>query len=81
MMKVLMIAGALAGVAGLSACEKAGEGMDSAIEKVTTGEEKPGDGAFEKAGEAVDHTLGTERKDAGDSIADAVDGDPKTNPN
>ncbi len=81
MMKTIAFACALVGVTGLAACEKAGEGVDSALEKVTTGEEKPGDGAFEKAGEAVDHALGTERKDAADSIADAVDGDKNTNPN
>ncbi len=81
MRKTIAIVCALAGVAGLAACEKAGESVDSAIEKVTTGNEKPGDGMFEKAGEAVDHTLGTERKDAADNIADAVDGDPNTRPN
>ncbi len=81
MMKTIAMVCALAGIAGLAACEKAGEGVDSALEKVTTGEEKPGDGAFEKAGEAVDNTLGTERKDAADSIADAVDGDKSTDPN
>lgn len=75
MMKAIAVACALAGFAGLAACEKAGESVDSALEKVTTGEAKPGDGAFEKTGEAVDHALGTERKDAADSIADAVDGD------
>lgn len=81
MMKTIAIACALAGLAGLAACEKAGESVDTALEKATTGEGKPGDGSFEKAGEAVDHTLGTERKDTADSIADAVDGDPKTKPN
>ena len=81
MMRMMVAACALFGVAGLSACEKAGEGVDSAIEKVTTGEEKPTDGAFEKAGEAVDNTLGIERKNDADSIADAVDGDKSTTPN
>jgi hypothetical protein len=81
MMQKIAIACALAGLAGLAACEKAGESVDTALEKVTTGEAKPGDGAFEKAGETIDHTLGTERKDAADSIADAVDGDAKTKPN
>ncbi len=80
MMKTMMMALALAGFAGLAACEKAGESVDNAIDDVR-GKKDPGDGAFEKTGEAVDHTLGTERKDAADSIADAVDGDPKTKPN
>lgn len=81
--KALAVVCAFAGVAGLAACEKAGENVDNAIDKVTNnGETKPGDGAFEKAGEAVDHTLGTERKDdPADAISDAVDGDPKTKPN
>lgn len=80
MMKTMMMALALAGFAGLAACEKAGESVDNAIDDVR-GKKDPGDGAFEKTGEAVDHTLGVERKDAADSIADAVDGDPKTKPN
>lgn len=81
MMRMMMAACALFGAAGLAACEKAGESIDSAVEKVTTGEEKPTDGAFEKAGEAVDNTLGVERKNDADSIADAVDGDKSTTPN
>ncbi len=80
MMKTMMMALALAGFAGLAACEKAGESVDNAIDDVR-GKKDPGDGAFEKTGEAVDHTLGVERKDAADSISDAVDGDPKTKPN
>lgn len=79
-MKTMVMALALVGVSGLAACEKAGESVDNAIDDVR-GKKDPADGAFEKAGEAVDHTLGTERKDAADSIADAVDGDPKTKPN
>lgn len=81
-MKVLAIACAFAGAAGLAACEKAGETVDNAIDKVTNnGETKPGDGAFEKAGEAVDHAVGAERKDdPADTISDAVDGDPATKP-
>lgn len=81
MMRMMVAACALLGVAGLAACEKAGEGVDSAIETVTQGEEKPTDGAFEKAGEAVDNTLGIERKNDADSVADAVDGDKSTTPN
>lgn len=82
MNRAICLAFAVAAAAGLAACEKAGENIDSALEKVTTGEEKPGDGAFEKAGEAVDHAVGVERKDdPADAISDAVDGDPKTKPN
>lgn len=80
MIRAFILAGTLASSAGLAACEKAGEDIDSAIENVTTGEEKPGDGAFEQTGEAIDNTLGIERKDDADSIADAVDGDPDTKP-
>lgn len=79
--KAMMMALALAGFAGLAACEKAGESVDNAIDDVR-GKKDAGDGAFEKTGEAVDHTLGIERKDdAVDSIGDAIDGDPKTKPN
>lgn len=81
MIKAIAIACAVMGAAGLAACEKAGEDIDSAIEKVGDGKEDPKDGAFEKAGEAVDNTLGIERKNNADSIADAVDGDKSTKPN
>lgn len=81
MIKAIAIACAVLGVAGLAACEKAGEDMDSAIEKIGDGKEDLKDGAFEKAGEAVDNTLGIERKNDADSIADAVDGDKNTKPN
>ncbi len=81
MMKAMVIACAVLGVSGLAACEKAGEDMDTAIEKVGDGKADPGDGALEKAGEAIDKTIGTERKDTADSIADAVDGDKDTKPN
>jgi hypothetical protein len=36
---------------------------------------------MEKAGEAIDNTVGIDRKDDADAIADAVDGDKSTNPN
>jgi hypothetical protein len=71
---------AVAGFVGLAACEKAGEDIDSAIEKVADGKEDKSDGAFEKAGEAVDNTLGVKRENDGDSLADAVDGDKSTKP-
>ena len=81
MMKSMVIACAVLGVAGLAACEKAGEDIDTAIEKVGDGKADPGDGAFEKAGEAIDNTVGVERKNDADSIADAVDGDKDSTPN
>ena len=81
MMKALVIACAVLGATGLAACEKAGEDMDSALEKIGDGKKDPRDGALEKAGEAVDNTLGIDRKNDADSIADAVDGDKNTKPN
>lgn len=81
MMKSLIVACAAMGAVGLSACEKAGEDIDTAIEKIDDGKSDPKDGAFEKAGEAVDNTLGIERKNDADSLADAVDGDKGTKPN
>ena len=54
MMKAMVIACAVLGVAGLAACEKAGEDMDTAIEKIGDGKANPGDGALEKAGEGGD---------------------------
>lgn len=82
MLKTLICALAVAGATGLSACEKAGEKMDAAVDKATKGHEDKGDGALEKAGEAIDKTIGVERKDsAADALHDAVDGDPKTKPN
>jgi hypothetical protein len=81
MMKALVIACAFMGAAGLAGCEKAGEDIDTAIDKIGDGKTDPKDGAFEKAGEAVDNTLGIDRKNDADSIADAVDGDKSTKPN
>lgn len=80
MIKAAMMAVAILGVAGLGACEKAGENMDNAIDDVR-GERDPSDGAMEKAGEAIDNTIGTERRNDADSVADAVDGDASTKPN
>lgn len=80
MMKSMVIACAVLGLGGLAACEKAGEDIDTAIEKVGDGKADPKDGAFEKAGEAVDNVIGVERKNDADSIADAVDGDKATKP-
>ncbi len=71
---------AVAGAFVLGGCEEAGEDIDSAIERTVDGEKKLDDGAFEKAGEAVDNTLGAERKNDADSIADAVDGERETKP-
>jgi hypothetical protein len=75
-----MFCAAVAGCFVLGACEEAGEDIDSAIEETVEGEKKLDDGAFEKAGEAVDNTIGVERKDDADSIADAVDGEKETKP-
>ena len=81
MMKALVIACAVLGASGLAACEKAGEDMDSALERIGDGKKDPKDGALERAGEAIDNTLGTDRKNDLDSLADAVDGDKSTKPN
>ncbi len=80
MMKSAVLAVAVLGLAGVGACEKAGERVDNAIDDVR-GERDPGDGAMEKAGEAIDNTIGVERKNDADSLADAVDGDSATKPN
>ena len=80
MNKAAMMAVAILGVAGLGACEKAGENMDNAIDDVR-GERDLSDGAMEKAGAAIDKTVGTERRNDADSVADAVDGDASTKPN
>jgi hypothetical protein len=71
---------AIAGALALGACEKAGEDIDSAIEKTVDGEKKLDDGPFEKAGEAVDNTIGVKRDNDADSIADAIDGEKATKP-
>jgi len=68
------------GVAGLGACEQAGEDIDNAIDDAKGEGRDPADGAMEKAGEAIDNTVGIDRKDDADSIADAVDGDGTTKP-
>lgn len=81
MMKSAMLAVAVLSLAGLGACEKAGEGIDNAIDDVKGDGRDPSDGAMEKAGEAIDNTVGIERKDDADAIADAVDGDKSTKPN
>lgn len=81
LLKVFAIACAVAGVAGLGACEKAGEEIDSALEKADGGPKDLRDGPFEKAGEAVDNTIGVKRDNDADSLADAVDGDKATKPN
>lgn len=80
MMKSAMMAAAVLGLAGLGACEKAGEDIDNAIDDVR-GERDLGDGAMEKTGEAIDNTIGVERKNDADSLGDAVDGDAATKPN
>jgi hypothetical protein len=79
MIRVVFCA-AIAGAFVLGACEKAGEDIDSAIEKTVDGEKKLDDGPFEKAGEAVDNTVGVKREDDADSIADALDDKKETKP-
>jgi hypothetical protein len=86
MLKILICAGAVAGLAALGACEqgsseKAGESVDRALDKAVDGKENKGDGAFEKAGEAIDKTTGKTNPDAADAVSDAVDGDKSTKPN
>ena len=79
MMKAAMMVVTILGVTGLCACEKAGENMDNAIDDLR-GERDLGDGAMEKAGAAIDNTVGTERRNDADSVADAIDGDASTKP-
>jgi hypothetical protein len=73
-------------VAGLLACspkgsaEKTGEKMDSAIEESTQGTIDRGDGALEKAGEAIDKANGRKNDDPADALNDATDGNAKTKP-
>ena len=86
MLKFVVCAGALAGFAAMGACsegssEKAGEKIDSTIEKATQGEKDLKDGPFEKAGEQIDKATGAKDKDAADSLSDATDGDKSTKPN
>jgi len=85
MMKALVTAAAAAAMLGLAACgdsaEKTGENLDSAIEEATQGEENLQDGPLESAGESIDNATGTERSgDLGDTVNDATDGNPNTNP-
>lgn len=80
MKKFLVLAVAGLALGGVSACEKAGEDIDNALEEADGGPRDLSDGPMEKAGEAVDNTLGVERKNDADSLADSVDGDSATDP-
>ena len=85
MLKIIATTAAAAAMLGLAACEgsaeKAGENLDSAIEEATQGEENLGDGPMERAGEAIDEAVNTERTDDGaDALNDATDGDASTHP-
>ena len=80
MLKALLCVCSVGGFVALAACEEAGEDIDSAIEKTVDGEKDMGDGAFEKAGEAVDNTIGVKRENEADAIADAIDGEKETKP-
>ncbi len=86
MLKSILVATAVLGLAGLGACskegsaEKAGENIDSAVENATSGEKSLGDGPMEKAGESIDGATGRSDKDPVDALGDAVDGNPATKP-
>jgi len=85
MLKVVAAAAASVALLGLAACgdsaEKAGENLDNQIEDATQGERDMGDGAFERAGEAIDDVTGNERTgDPADALNDATDGNANTNP-
>lgn len=83
-MRNLMMAVAAAAVCALGACgdsaEEAGENLDTQIEEATQGGANSADGAFERAGEAIDETTGDANNDAADALSDATDGDERTNP-
>ncbi len=82
MKKALLMAVAVLAMGGAVACEEAGENMDNAMDEVTRGGERDlSDGPMEKAGEAVDNTIGVERNNDADSLGDAIDGDASTKPN
>lgn len=80
MRTAMLMAVAVLAIGGAVACEEAGENIDNAVEEVDGGPRDLTDGPMEKAGEAVDNTLGVERTNDADSIADAVDGDKATDP-
>lgn len=80
MKKAMVIAVAVLALGGVSACEEAGENIDNALEEADGGPRDLTDGPMEKAGETVDNTLGVERTNDADSVADAVDGDRATDP-
>jgi hypothetical protein len=85
-MRIVLITLSTAALFALGACgenqsaEKAGENMDSQLEETFTGETNSNDGAFERAGEAVDNATGHENTDPVDAASDATDGDPATRP-
>lgn len=83
-MRTMIIALASAAALSLGACgdnaEQSGENLDSSIEEATRGEENLGDGPLERAGESIDDATGNARNDAADTLNDATDDDPSTNP-
>ncbi len=81
MKKFIMLAAAVFSLGAVAACEEAGEKIDNALEEADGGPRNLSDGPMEKAGEAIDNTLGIERKDSADALGDAIDGDPSTKPN
>jgi hypothetical protein len=85
-LKIMACAVAAAGLVGLAACEddsaeKAGEEIDTALEKAADGKVDRSDGPFEKAGEAIDKATNSQNTDAADSLSDATDGNRQTKPN
>lgn len=80
MKRFALAAVALLALGGMAACEEAGENIDNALEEADGGPRDLTDGPMEKAGEAIDNTLGVERRNDADSLADAVDGDKATDP-
>lgn len=85
-MRIILITLSTAALFALGACgdnqsaEKAGERMDSRIEETFTGETNQGDGALERAGEAIDNATDHENTDPVDAVSDATDGDSATQP-
>ncbi len=85
-MRTMLFILSTAALLALGACgenqsaEQAGEDMDSRLEQTTTGETNSGDGAFERAGEAIDGATKQENNDPIDAASDATDGDTTTNP-
>lgn len=88
-MRIALIALSAAALLTLGACgqsqenqsaEQAGESIDNRLEETFTGETNSEDGAFERAGEAIDDATGQQNTDPVDAVSDATDGDETTQP-